>query len=172
MDFSMKVEYNAMYFWAVYSLGYIKLNDGTIEYYPHYDRRHNVNLVLSYTLGSARTWEFSARWNLGSGFPFTKTQGFYEKINFEDGINTDYTTINGDLAVQYADLNTGRLPYYHRLDFNVKKTFLFGNYSKLEINLGVTNVYDRQNVFYIDRITNDRVDQLPIMPSLGFRFLF
>jgi hypothetical protein len=172
MDFSAKIEYGPLYFWAVYSLGYVRLDDGTIEYYPHYDRRHNVNLVASYTLGSARTWEFSARWNLGSGFPFTKTQGFYEKITFTDGINTDYTTVNGDLAVQYGEINMGRLPYYHRLDINIKKIFLIGNYSRLEINLGVTNVYDRDNVFYIDRITNDRVDRLPIMPSLGFRFTF
>ncbi|HNS16886.1 MAG TPA: TonB-dependent receptor [Bacteroidales bacterium] len=172
MDFSVKTEYERFYFWGVYSLGYIKLDDGIIGYYPHYDRRHNVNLVLTYTLGPARTWEFSSRWNLGTGFPFTETQGFYEKITFYDGINTDYTTVNGNLGIQYGEVNQGRLPVFHRLDINFKKIFFIGNHAKLEINLGATNVYNRDNVFYIDRVTNERVDQLPIMPSLGLKYSF
>jgi outer membrane cobalamin receptor len=172
MDFSIKAEYERLYFWGVYSLGYIKLTDGQIEYYPHYDRRHNVNLVLTYTLGSARNWELSSRWNLGTGFPFTETMGFYEKLTFDDGINTDYTTVNGDLGIQYGEVNQGRLPVFHRLDINIKRIFFIGNYSQLEINLGATNVYNRDNIFYIDRITNERVDQLPIMPSLGVKFSF
>lgn len=172
IDYSIKAEYDRLYFWGVYSLAWVKLTDGISEYYPHYDRRHNVNLVLSYTLGPARTWELSSRWNLGTGFPFTQTQGFYEKLMFDDGINTDYTTDNGELGIQYGELNTGRLPVFHRLDINVKRIFYLGNHSQLEINLGATNVYDRNNVFYVDRITYERVDQLPIMPSLGFRLTF
>lgn len=172
MDLSVKAEYDRLYFWGVYSLGYIKLDDGNIEYYPYYDRRHNVNLVLTYTLGPARNWEISARWNLGTGFPFTETQGFYEKLTFGDGINTDYTTANGDLGIRYGEINQGRLPVFHRLDINVKRIFFIGNHSQLEVNLGATNVYDRENVFYIDRVTNERVDQLPIMPSLGVKISF
>jgi len=172
VDFSFKFDHNRIYFWAVYSLGYVKMTDGVIEYYPHYDRRHNVNLVGTYLLGPAKLWEISARWNLGSGFPYTKTQGFFEEISFDQGIGTDYTTTNGDLGIVFAELNMGRLPFYHRLDFNIKRTFLFGNHAKLEINAGITNVYNRSNVFYIDRISNERVDQLPIMPSAGLRFFF
>jgi hypothetical protein len=37
---------------------------------------------------------------------------------------------------------------------------------------GVTNLYSRQNVFYINRVTNEKVYQLPIMPSLAVSFKF
>jgi hypothetical protein len=33
-------------------------------------------------------------------------------------------------------------------------------------------VYNRQNVFYFDRISQTRINQLPIMPSLGIVFKF
>jgi len=109
---------------------------------------------------------------MGSGFPFSQTQGYYELLDFTDGINTDYTTDNGDIGIVYADYDSGRLPYYHRLDISGSKTFSFAKNMSLEINLGVTNVYNRKNIFYFDRITYKRIDQLPIMPSLGISFKF
>jgi len=176
-DFTLKYDKDRFYFWAVYSLGYVKRKyedvDGSIKwYYPHYDRRHNVNLVANYTLGDKHDWEINARWNFGTGFPFTLTQGYYPEINFSDGIYTDYTTVNEDLGILYADLNTGRLPTYHRLDVGLKKIFTLGRYTKLEANLSVTNVYDRANIFYVDRVTGEKVYQLPIMPSIGVMFYF
>ena len=161
-----------MYFWAVYSFSYVNRYDGIITYYPHFDRRHNANFVGNYTWGEKKSWEFSARWNFGSGFPFTKTQGYYENLSFADGINTDYTQVNGILGVLYAEYNTGRLPYYHRLDINLKKKYEFGKNSNLEVNLGATNVYNRKNIFYFDRIKHERINQLPFMPSLGVIMTF
>ena len=172
IDFLLKYDYKRLYLWGVYSLGWVTRYDGVIEYPPHFDRRHNVNLVVSYTFGKDLGWEFSTRWNLGSGFPFTQTQGFYEKIPFHDGINTDYTTANGELGIVYGPLNQGRLPYYHRLDANLKRTIATGEDSQLELTLSVTNVYNRQNIFYFDRIRYERVDQLPFMPSIGLNWTF
>ena len=118
-------------------------------------------------------WEISARWNMGSGFPFTKTQGFYESINFLDGVSTDYTTVNGDLGIIYEDeLNQGRLPYYHRRDLSGKKKFNFTERVKMEVVVSVTNVYDRENVFFFDRVRYERVNQLPILPSLALNLSF
>jgi hypothetical protein len=79
-----------------------------------------------YTFGKKLDWEFNARWNYGSGFPFTQTQGFYSYLNFQQGINVNYNTANGNLGILYGDLNEGRLPYYHRLDLSLKKTFVLG----------------------------------------------
>ena len=172
IDFLLKYDYKRIYLWATYSLGWVTRYDGVIKYPPHFDRRHNVNLVGSYTFGKDLTWEFSTRWNLGSGFPFTQTQGFYEKIPFHDGINTDYTRVNGELGIVYGPLNQGRLPYYHRLDVNLKKLIPTGGDTELEITLSITNVYDRNNIFYFDRIRYERVDQLPFMPSLGLNWTF
>jgi hypothetical protein len=110
---------------------------------------------------------------MGSGFPFTLTQGFYDRNNLTGGINTNIPTSNGSLGIIYSDQrNTGRLPYYHRLDMSLKKKFEFSKHTKLDVILSVTNAYNRQNIFYFDRVTYKRVDQLPVLPSLGFIFSF
>ncbi len=172
VDFLLKYDQNQVYVWLVYSLGWIKRDDGVSIYNPHYDRRHNVNLVTAYRFGKNQTWNLSARWNLGSGFPFTQTAGFYEETDLYNSLNYPYWSSNGSLGVVYGDLNAGRLPYYHRLDLTLNKVFKFSKYAELKINFSVTNVYNRQNIFYFDRVDYNRVDQLPIMPSLGLSLTF
>ncbi|PLX06529.1 MAG: TonB-dependent receptor, partial [Marinilabiliales bacterium] len=80
VDFLIKYDYKRVYLWFVYSLGYVTRYDGIVDYVPHFDRRHNVNFLATYTFGEDLNWEASARWNLGSGFPFTQTSGYYEKL--------------------------------------------------------------------------------------------
>jgi len=172
VDVSFKYDRRKIYFWAVYSLAYVNRSDEMIDYAPHYDRRHNVNLVTSYRFGSELSWEFNVRWNFGSGFPFTQNQGLYEKLYFQNGVYTDYTTENGQLGIQYAGLNESRLPTYHRLDLSMMKRFHIGEHSLLEANLSVTNVYDRDNIFYVNRITSEKIYQLPVMPSFGLTMSF
>jgi hypothetical protein len=172
VDVLIKYSNKQLYLWGVYSLGFVRRDDGVMEYAPHFDRRHNVNLVASYSFGRNNSWKTDVRWNLGSGFPFTQTQGFYENLNFQDGINTDYTTTNGDLGIQYAELNKGRLPYYHRLDLSISKTIKVAKKSDLDISASLTNVYNRENIFYFNRIKYERVNQLPIMPSIGASITF
>lgn len=176
-DVALKYEYHNLYIWTVYSLGFVNKQFEVVEgglntYRPHYDRRHNTNVIVAYSAGRFRQWEFSGRWNFGSGFPFTQVQGYYEYLNFADGINFDYVTANGELGIIYADLNEGELPTYHRLDVDVKRKFFFSERITLELNVGVTNVYDRKNVFYVDRISNEVVRQLPLMPSFGLSLTF
>jgi hypothetical protein len=37
----------------------------------------------------------------------------------------------------------------------------------------VTNAYDRQNIFYFDRVTlRAQVNQLPLLPSVGISYTF
>ena len=172
IDVSMKYSNKNMYVWFVYSLGKVTRTDEFITYAPHFDRRHNVNLVATYKFGKDDAWEVNGRWNFGSGFPFTQTAGFYELLNFEDGINTDPSNTNGELGIVYDDLNGGRLPTYHRLDLGMKRTWKWGQHNVLEGIISITNVYDRQNIFYFDRIDYERVDQLPILPSVGFTYSF
>ena len=179
-DVSLKYEDQHWYLWAVYALGFVtreyeKAVEGGVEltqYAPHFDRRHNINVILTYTAGAKRQWEFSGRWNFGSGFPFTQVQGFYEYYSFQDGINFDYTTTNGELGVLFGELNGGRLPTYHRFDLDVKRKFFFTENINLEADLGVTNVYNRNNVFYVNLITSDIARQLPILPTLGLTLTF
>lgn len=162
------------YFWAVYAIGKVNRWDGFQFYAPVFDRRHNVNLISTYSFGKNESWEITARWNLGTGFPFKQTNGVYEKPVI-DNIDSDYWTGNaGTLTFLYDDGNNGRLPTYHRLDMNIKKTISSQKYKNLKFELigGVTNIYSRKNIFYVNRITNEKVYQLPIMPSLAFTMKF
>lgn len=173
LDFTASYESRKVYIWAVYSLSKVDRWDGLRTYYPIFDRRHNVNLLASYRFGKNLDWEVNGRWNYGSGFPFTQSQGYYLGENLSDGFNTDITETNAsEPDVQYGPLNEGRLPDYHRFDLTVKRTFRFSEHSSLEASVSVTNLYDRQNIFYLDRLTGNRVDQLPILPSAGLIFKF
>jgi len=174
IDFTLKYQLPQLYVWATYSHGYVNRNDGQQVYPTVFDRRHNANLLVTYTLDKAGTWEVSGRWNLGSGFPFTQTQGFYNGQDFQGGVNTPYQTNNPDeVTILYStDRNGGRLPYYHRLDLSVTKRISFSKHSGVEIIASVTNAYDRNNIFYFDRVLFERVDQLPIIPSLAAKFSF
>ena len=80
---------------------------------------------------------------------------------------------NPDLGIIYAeDRNGARLPAYHRLDVSLKKQFNLGPNSTFTLIASITNVYNRKNVFYFDRVNYERVDQLPILPSLGATLVF
>lgn len=179
VDMVLKYDYKRLYVWLVYSLSYVSRYDGILKdengnkipYRPNFDRRHNANVVVSYTFGKNHNWEVDARWSLGSGFPFKPTGGFYENIPFDGGITGDYTNTNGDLSY-FFDTNVKRLPWYHRLDINIKRTFLFTENTKLEAAIGATNVYDRNNIFYFDRIQYKRVDQLPFLPTASLILTF
>ena len=171
VDVSLRFDRNRLHFWLVYSLCFIHRTDGLSTYVPPYDRRHNINLTSTYIFGKKQGWELNALYNYGSGFPFTQTQGFYEAIGFSD-IFDDYLTENGSLGIIYGDFDEGRLPYYSRLDLSLTKHLILGKRARMDINLSVTNVLNQQNIFYFDRITYTRIDQLPIMPSLGISFSF
>lgn len=171
IDTRVKYDNGQFYVWAVYSLTYVTRRDEIRTYYPVFDRRHNANLVLSYSWGKKKSWSANARWNFGTGFPFTQTGNYYELLNFKS-ISNNYTSSNGDIGIIYADINEGRLPYFHRLDVSVQKTIELSKTSKLEVVAGIINAYNRSNIFYFDRVTYSRVDQLPILPSLGVNWSF
>jgi CarboxypepD_reg-like domain/TonB-dependent Receptor Plug Domain len=168
VDMTAKYERGGLYVWATFSHAYVNRYDGTQTYPTNFDRRNNINLLTSYAFGDKKSWEFAARWNYGSGFPFTLTQGFYSNFNYKDGVSTDVLTGNPDLGVIYSSKrNSGRLPDYHRMDISLKKMISFTKYVKMEVVASATNVYDRKNIFYFDRVRFQRVDQLPILPSLA-----
>ena len=170
-DFRLKYDRKRFYFWATYSWTYVDRFDGIRTYNPSFDRRHNINLVSTYTFGENLNWELSGRWNFGSGFPFTQTQGFYPNISF-NGVNTDFLSQNGSLGIVYGEFNQGRLPTYHRLDVSLKHTWAISDRSELDFNFSLSNMYNRENIFYFDRVRFTRVNQLPILPSLGVTLSF
>lgn len=169
LDFSLKYQIPNWYIWTTYSLGKVTRDDGEQVYATNFDRRHNVNFLITYSFGHDDSWETSARWNFGTGFPFTRTQGFYQYLDLEQlGTEYDYKTENGELGIIYSQKrNDGRLPTYHRLDLSIKKSVKLTKYGSLDITASVTNAYNRENIFYFDRVQYKRVNQLPLLPSIG-----
>jgi hypothetical protein len=171
-DMNIKWEYKRFYLSAVYSLNWVTRNDGVIIYRTHFDRRHNVNLITSYSFGKRNCWQVDLRWNYGSGFPFTKTKGFYPQLSYVQGIGGEIIRVNEELAVVLDSINGGQLPDYHRLDINIKRRFYISETCTIEVGAGVTNVYNYQNIFYVNRITSEKIYQLPVLWSLNANVSF
>ncbi|HXB40592.1 MAG TPA: carboxypeptidase-like regulatory domain-containing protein [Bacteroidia bacterium] len=171
IDCVIKYDVKRFYFWATYSLAYNRRWDGVREYFPVFDRRHNINLVSSYSLDRKKHWEINARWNMGTGFPVTPTQGYYQQLNLGNYMG-NYTTQNGQLGYVSGALFSQRLPDYHRLDLSVKYKYNWAQHAILEITAGATNVYNRANIFYFDRVTFKQKNQLPVLPNVNMSFTF
>lgn len=179
LDFLVKYEDPHWYFWGTYSLGRVQRYDGTQWYAPQFDRRHNANAVVAYKWGQGKEmpWEFNVRWNLGTGFPFTPIRGYYQNQPFVNpaggaDLSYDYARENGQLGILYGDLNSARLPVYHRLDATLKRVWKSGKHNRMEASLAATNVYNRGNIFYYDAVKRKRVNQLPIMPTVMLSYAF
>ncbi|MBL7691536.1 MAG: carboxypeptidase-like regulatory domain-containing protein [Flavipsychrobacter sp.] len=179
IDLSAKYSHDRVYLWV--AMGYQKVTytgvdaKGQKQTYPTpFDTRYNSNVVASYTAGKKKDWELSTRFNFRAPFPFTQTQGYYENANMTgQGIATNPLVQNGSYGVLYSDIiNGGRLSYFHRLDVSAKKKFTINERSKLEATVAITNVYNRQNIFYVDRITNGKEYQLPFFPSANLTWSF
>lgn len=176
VDLSAKYNYERIYLWA--AMGYQNVNYTSVDVTGHqqtypapFDTRFNGNALASYTAGKNKDWDISGRFNIHAPFPFTQTQGFYENVPLT--LTSNPMTTNGALGVLYASqINGGRLSWYHRLDVSVKKRFSLTKKSSLDATFAIINVYDRNNIFYVDRITNVRVYQLPLFPSVNLTWNF
>ena len=154
-----KVDYEA----SIPALQFVS-GEETTTFNPPHDRRHQVNAITSLTQWG---FDFNVRWQLSSGLPFNESLGFDRFILLDSLVNV--RTEPGDERVLYRTPYTGRLPFYHRLDLSVDRTFPIKGRTSLTVQAGVINVYDRRNLFYLDLFTLRRVDQLPIIPTLGLK---
>ena len=177
IDLLAKYQTRDIYLWMAYSISEVTRDDGVRTYNPNFDRRHNLNFVGNYQFGRDRQWTASLRYNFGTGFPFTPTQGFYQQQPFtasngQPSISYPYTNSNGESDVLFGELNSNRLPNYHRLDASIKRVFEMKKTRQLEITGGATNLLNYDNIFFYDRAENQRVNQLPIMPTLSVAYSF
>lgn len=135
------------------------------SYSPAHDQRHKLNIA-----GGRNFWGFDldARWELGSGKPFTEIFGydFSIRLPFENP-----NTSPGTARILYSEPYNGRMPWYHRLDVSVSREYELGDKSRLETQLGVINAYNRRNIFNFDYSTLQRVDQSPFFPYLSLRLI-
>jgi hypothetical protein len=139
---------------------------GNIVYHPRYDSRNDVKFNMNCDLGNH--WSASIGWNYNSGMPFTQLLGYYNKFNPSDIFNPSSWLTNYYYFPILADKNAAWLPDYHRMDVSVsKKTKLWS--MNITIDLNIINVYDRENFFYFDEKTGERVNMLPFLPSIDLK---
>ena len=156
------VEYNAMQETLPVWFG-----SNEVRYRPPHDRRHQINALLSFTW---KKFDFSARWNFGSGLPYSQIRGFDGFILMDGPV--DVSTDPGMARVIYDRPYEGILPSYHRLDLSVDRVFQYRDDSFITIQAGVINVYNQSNLFSLDVFTAERNNQLPIIPTAGIKFEF
>ncbi|MEP0548931.1 MAG: TonB-dependent receptor [Rhodothermales bacterium] len=177
MDARVEVRAGRFYGFANYGLASVNyaasseryetwFGEETIEYRPSHDRRHQVNALVSVDVAG---FDLSARWQFGSGLPFSSPLGF-DVFVLMDGVFDPYSE-NGTPRVVYDRPFNAELPTYHRLDVSVERTFELNRLS-LTAQAGLINAYDRRNLFAYDVFTLQRVDQLPVVPTFGLKAAF
>ncbi|MBE0556542.1 MAG: TonB-dependent receptor, partial [Proteobacteria bacterium] len=160
MTVRSKVAFVDLY--ASYALSWATIDNKGFEYYPRYDRRHHLNLLAVAHL--FRGLDFTARWEYGSGFPYSQTIGYYDALLLDDALPGPFEQETGTPFYQLGDKNAARLPSYHRLDLGMAYNFFPAGFD-VTIGVDVLNVYDNDNIFYVDRQTGQRVNMIAFYPS-------
>lgn len=149
--------------YAAYSVGWTTLRNGSTEYYPRHDRRHHINLMA--TTHPDENVDITARWEFGSGFPFTQSVGFYDRLRFLNAVPGPFEREAGEAYLALGEKNAARLPTYHRLDLSVAYRLALPGGIRATLGGQLINVYDSKNILYFDRRTGQRVNMLRFFPS-------
>lgn len=184
-----------VYGWLSYTFGRSDQDAYGRTFSFDYDRRHALSLVANYRFGPK--WELGITGRWASGFPRTPPVGLrvaatedptHDPASDEPAPLIPATDPQGNLiySVDYGDvtnLNTGRLPYFARLD--ARLTFRPGGFgSRWEVYLEVLNALNRDNAGALEAsleynpdgplpiIVEQPEQALPLVPSFGVRFRF
>ena len=148
--------------WGSYAYGLSKRRDRPEESYRYYsfDQTHVATLAATYRL--TPTWEIGVKWQYRTGNPYTPVRGATQQT---DPRNDELIYIP-----EYAEINSARLPAYHRLDVKISKAFRFNSW-EMSLFLELLNAYNRKNLLdfsYNDDYTEEEeIYQFPIIPYLG-----
>ena len=154
-------------------LGATGINNGA-TFYPSYDRRHNLTVVLLHQL--------SPRINLTGSFLFTSGK----PTTLPDGRFGFQDIYGGESAAVplYPARNSYRLAPYNRLDLGLVYK-LRPRHGESDLTLSIYNAYNRRNPYfvYVDQVKDPQTKQLtgyqvkqvslfPAIPSVTYNFKF
>lgn len=162
---------------AAYALSSTEsLIDG--KWTPQYwDQTHAFTLTLGWK--PTPRWNISGAFQVHSGWPFTPQIIQYDTLTVfqEEGLASSLRW-----REEFGELNTDRLPAYHRLDLRVTRRFpAWGG--TMDVYLDLFNAYGQSNLRsyeYVTRFIDGEVKWvrlpddtlLPFLPSIGFRWEF
>lgn len=189
LEFLARKDIGRLRGWVGYTLSKVdlqfdNLNNG--DPYPYtYDRRHDVSIVLMFRFNE-RT-DVSATWVYGTGKARTLAVSRYAPADYDfnrageyyDLWYPDYPGYRYDEEVEYfKGKNAYREPAYHRLDIGVN-WHKPRDWGTTTWSLGVYNIYNRQNPFYLffgyDNSGNRALKQMSIfmlIPSISYSVEF
>ncbi len=107
--------------YATYTLSWTRVDNNGLEYYPRYDRRHSINLLA--TVQPFKHLDVTARWEYGSGFPYSASLGYYDRLMLGNPFQNPIEFETGHPYIAIGDKNAWRLPAYHRLDVSMRYGF-------------------------------------------------
>ena len=175
--FDVRLQYNHSRWFTSIGYGYSKveyeavtgdlgawIEEPVFEYNPAHDQRHKLNTILSYSFAGFTT---NARWEFGTGMPYTRIFGFDMSVRIPD---EEPQTDPGTARILFTRPYGERLPTYHRLDVSIERTFQLAQRQSIEAEIGVINSYNRNNIFSFDFRSLQRIDQAPIFPYLSVKF--
>ena len=129
--------------WIGYTLSwtqrqFAELNNGK-SFFPKYDRRNDISLVLSYKMFNKLN--ISASWSYATGqwYSLPSSQFSFYPIGVRSGTEPQ-------VQLLYPGLNSSQFPSFHKLDININYSFDWIA-DKTEIYLNLYNVYDHNNPF-------------------------
>ncbi len=162
--------------WIGYTLSWSKRQFENInfgEIYPYkYDRRHDISIAITHKINDEI--DISGVWVYGTGNAVTLGLEKYITVNDISNLN-----LNSYQTVEHLESrNNYRMPAYHRLDIGVNfhKEKKWG---KRTWSVGVYNLYNRKNPFYLYFGYDDggnmglyQISLFPIIPSIKYSFKF
>lgn len=144
--------------WISYTLSKVTrkipgINEGK-EYPASYDRRHNLNIVITHDL--SKKVNISSTFVFGTGRPFTLPSGKYF---------FDYTE-----PAYYTERNAYRIRDYHRLDLALNIDFNQEGKIKSGLNISLYNAYGRKNPYTV--IVRPKDEETGLGKELAMVYLF
>jgi len=164
-----------------WSLGYAlssteqKIDDLWVPQF--WDQTHAFTVTVGYRPNPA--WNITGAWQIRSGWPITPQEYVVDTISVFQGDGTQWPMW---WRGEFGELNSVRLPAYHRLDLRVNRRFQLRR-GTLDVYLDLFNAYNQENLRsygYQLRTLSDELryvrygDEtlLPFLPSIGFRWEF
>jgi hypothetical protein len=144
--------------WISYTLSKVtrqidEINNGK-SYIAGYDRRHNLNIVLTQQI--SKRVSLSGTFVYGTGRPFTLPSAKYQ---------FDYTE-----PVYYTSRNGYRLRDYHRMDLAMNVDFNQEGKIKSSLNISLYNAYGRKNPYTV--LVQEKNTETGIEKQLAMVYLF
>lgn len=145
--------------------------DGKARFYPpKYDRSNDVKLILNYNL--SRKWKLTGAWVYATGQAYTSPTGRYARQ--DDPFSSD----GADDALVVEEINSARLPAYHRMDVSFSRSGKFFKMGTSELQIQIINVYNRKNVWFTqfdfgeNPVNQEDVTLLPTIPAISYTVNF